>query len=142
MQFHSCERLVQFTLAPLMSSLLCKFFVIRFDHQISHENIFCSFVSPSSVFPLSNSDSGDNPAQPLPRPHPQQFHVIRRTETVWREVDGIRKLRGESLRNMRESRYQSIANRGSKIQGQAIAAHRNGIPFQDLSQQSQGFLLA
>ena len=28
-----------------------------------------SGVSPSSVFPLSNLGSGDNPAQLLPRPH-------------------------------------------------------------------------
>ena len=101
-----------------------------------------SGVSPSSVFPLSNLGSGDNPAQLLPRPHPQQFHNTRRTETVWREADGIRKLYSECLRNMRESRYQSIANQENKIQGQKIAAHKNGIPFQDLSQQSQEFLLA
>ena len=99
-------------------------------------------VSRSSVFPLSNLDSGGNRARPSQGLHPRRSRNKQRMGTALREVDGIRIQHDGCLRNMRESQYQSTGNRENRSQDRETVARRRGTPVQGLFPQRRGSLLA
>ena len=113
-----------------------------FRNSIQSRRLLDLPASRSSVFPLSNLDSGGNRAQPSQGLHPRRSRNRQRMGTALREVDGIRILHDGCLRNRTESQYQSTGNRENRSQDRETAARRSGTPVQDLFPQRRGSLLA